>query len=245
MIRLKQVLLMLAFMACFPFAVYAEVGDPAQVMIPAGEYSLGSLYCEEEQGNADWCNDETPRKVKLDAFWIDKFEVSNADYRECFIAGVCEPSILHEDRPQDFNKPLQPVVFVNWQDARTYCSWRGGDLPTEEQWEAAAEGKKLGGAHFGQPYGNGFPENIGKFEPNSQGLYDMMGNVYEWTLHGSEEDSGAGKNKMVRGGAWSSPSHFLRTSDRVGKDPELRYSDVGFRCVKPTRRRATPGGNEQ
>ena len=232
MTRLKQILLMMVFMVCFPFQTYAESG-PAQVLILAGEYSLGSLYCEEEQGNAEWCSDEVPRKVKLDAFWIDKYEVSNADYRECFIAGVCEPLVLHDDRPQDFNKPRQPVVFVTWGDARTYCAWRGGDLPTGEQWEAAAEGKELGGAHFGQPYGNGAPENIGKFEANSHGLYDMMGNVYEWTKYSSDDSSGTSalKNKVVRGGSWSSPSHFLRPSDRVAKDPELRYSDVGFRCV--------------
>ena len=97
----------------------------------------------------------------------------------------------------------------------------------------AAEGKKLGGAHFGQPYGNGAPENIGKFEANSNGLYDMMGNVYEWTRYSSSDSSSTPtlKNKVVRGGSWSSPSHYLRTSDRVEKDPELRYSDVGFRCV--------------
>ena len=240
--RLKQILLLMIFMVCSPPVTFAEP-DAAQVLIPAGEYSLGSLYCEEEQGNADWCKDETPRKIKLDAFWIDKYEVSNANYRECFIAGVCEPSVLHDDRPQDFNKPRQPAVFVSWGDARTYCTWLGGDLPTEAQWEVAAEGKQLGGAHFGQPYGNGAPENIGKFEANSHGLYDMMGNVSEWTRYSSDDDSGAsaGKSKVVRGGSWSSASHFLRTSDRVAKDPELRYSDVGFRCVRSTRR----GPNEQ
>ena len=231
MILLKQVLFVMIFMVN-PLVTYAKP-DTAQVLIPGGEYSLGSLYCEEEQGNADWCKDETPRNLKLDAFRIDKYEVSNAKYQECFIAGVCEPLVLHDDRPQDFNKSRQPVVFVTWADARTYCAWREGDLPTEAQWEVAAEGKQLGGAHFGKPYGNGAPENIGKFEANSHGLYDMMGNVYEWTQYSSDDSSGTSalKNKVVRGGSWSSPSHFLRPSDRVAKDPELRYSDVGFRCV--------------
>ena len=219
---------LIAFVMFSPVKSFAA-SNVVQVLVPEGEYNVGSLYCEEEQGNADWCNDEVPRKVKLEAFWIDKYEVSNDDYRKCFIAGVCEPSVLHEDRPQDFNKPRQPVVFVKWENARTYCEWLGGNLPTEMQWEVAAEGERLGGAHFGQPYGNGAPEIIGKFEANSNGLYDMMGNVYEWTL---SEFSPAGKNKVVRGGAWNSAGHFLRTSDRVGKDSELRYSDVGFRCVK-------------
>ena len=212
-------------------SVYAESGD-SQVLIPGGKYNLGSYYCEEEQGNADWCSDEIPHKVELGQFWVDKYEVSNADYRECFIAGVCEPAVLHEDRPQDFNKPHQPVVFVSWEDAQTYCSWRGGKLPTEWQWEAAAQGERLGGAYFRQPYDKGFPEDTGKFTANSNGLYDMMGNVYEWTLDWYESTGGTGKNKVVRGGSWNSAGHFLRISDRVKKDPELRYSDVGFRCIK-------------
>ena len=212
-------------------SVYAESGD-SQVLIPGGKYNLGSYYCEEEQGNADWCSDEVPHKVKLGQFWMDKYEVSNADYRECFIAGVCEPAVLHEDRPQDFNKPHQPVVFVSWEDAQTYCSWRGGKLPTEWQWEAAAQGERLGGAYFRQPYDKGFPEDTGKFTANSNGLYDMMGNAYEWTLDWYESTGGTGKNKVVRGGSWNSAGHFLRISDRVKKDPELRYSDVGFRCIK-------------
>tara|TARA_B100000749_G_C18426773_1_gene466079 strand:- start:1020 stop:1721 length:702 start_codon:yes stop_codon:yes gene_type:complete len=212
-------------------SVYAESGD-SQVLIPGGKYNLGSYYCEEEQGNADWCSDEVPHKVELGQFWIDKYEVSNADYRECFIAGVCEPAVLHEDRPQDFNKPHQPVVFVSWEDAQTYCSWRGGKLPTEWQWEAAAQGERLGGAYFRQPYDKGFPEDTGKFTANSNGLYDMMGNAYEWTLDWYESTGGTGKNKVVRGGSWNSAGHFLRISDRVKKDPELRYSDVGFRCIK-------------
>ncbi|MCS5621915.1 MAG: formylglycine-generating enzyme family protein [Nitrospinaceae bacterium] len=232
--RFKHVLFGTVFFACLnvlPLSIHAEPGD-SQVLIPGGEYSLGSYYCEEEQSNADWCSDEVPRKVDLGPFWIDKYEVSNADYQECFIAGVCEPAVLHEDRPQDFNKPRQPVVFVSWEDARTYCNWRGGGLPTESQWEAAAQGQKLGGAYFGQPYGTGAPEDTGKFAANSNGLYDMMGNAYEWTSDGYDPTKGTGKNKVVRGGSWNSTGHFLRTSDRVEKDPELRYSDVGFRCIK-------------
>jgi formylglycine-generating enzyme required for sulfatase activity len=140
--------------------------------------------------------------------------------------------VLHEDRPSDFNKPRQPAVFVSWEDAQTFCAWRKGSLPTESQWEAAAQGQRLGGAFFRQPYGTGAPEQVGKFEANSNGLYDMMGNVYEWTLDWYGSDEGSKKDKVVRGGSWNSPGHYLRTSDRVKKDPELRYSDVGFRCVK-------------
>ncbi len=230
--RFKRTLVFIVCNLCLiilPLYAYAGQTDDLQVLVPGGEYNLGSYYCEEEQHNADWCSDEVPHKMELESFWIDKYEVTNADYQKCFVAGICEPIVLHEDRPQDFNKPQQPVVFVNWADAKTYCAWRKGKLPTEWQWEAAAQGKSLGGAYFFQPYGTAAPEDTGKFTANSNGLHDMMGNVSEWTY--SQYDS-SGKDKVVRGGSWNSPGHFLRISDRVKKDPELRYSDVGFRCIK-------------
>ncbi|MFQ5444183.1 MAG: formylglycine-generating enzyme family protein, partial [Nitrospinales bacterium] len=76
------------------------------------------------------------------------------------------------------------------------------------------------------------------------GLYDMLGNVYEWTLdwygpyetvtlQANPKGPPEGKEKVVRGGSWNSPPHFLRPSDRVGKWPDFRFSDVGFRCVVP------------
>lgn len=215
-----------------------------QVLVKGGVFEMGSHYCEEEQNNSDWCNDELPHKVRLDSFWMDKFEVSNSDYRKCFVAGACEPEVLHEDRPGDFNKGNQPVVFVTWKDAVTYCHWRSGRLPTEAEWEYAAKAKKPGGAHWNQPYGVGSPVPVGSFEPNSRSLHDMMGNVYEWTMdwYGPYTTTGIqnnplgpakGKDRVVRGGSWDSSDHFLRTSDRVAKDPDLRYSGVGFRCVKP------------
>ena len=61
-------------------SVYAESGD-SQVLIPGGKYNLGSYYCEEEQGNADWCSDEVPHKVELGQFWIDKYEITIAQYK--------------------------------------------------------------------------------------------------------------------------------------------------------------------
>ena len=230
--------------AFFSLCVSSPIYASEEVLIEGGDFEMGSLYCEEEQNNSDWCNDESPHKVKVDSFWINKHEVTNDQYRKCFLAGVCEPEVLHEDRPGDFNQKNQPVVFTTWKEALTYCKWRESRLPTEAEWEYAAKVEKLGGAHWNQPYGVGAPVPVGSFEPNSRGLYDVMGNVYEWTMdwYGPYENAeyqknplGAlkGKNKVVRGGSWDSLSHYLRTSDRIAKDPDLRYSGVGFRCVRP------------
>lgn len=218
----------------------------SQVMIEAGEFVMGDTYCADEQSNSDWCSDETPHKVRLDVYRIDTHEVTNADYQECFSSGECGPNALHEDRPQEFNQPKQPVVFVTWEDASTYCRWKGGRLPSEAEWERAAQGDNPGGAHFGKKYKQGAPKKVGELAPNSSGLYDMLGNVNEWTgdWYGPLETAGvsanpkgleSGKDKVVRGGSWNSPSHYLRASDRVFRSPELRYSDVGFRCVTPVK----------
>ena len=107
-----------------------------------------------------------------------------------------------------------------------------------------AKVEKLGGGHWNQLYGIGATVPVGSFKPNSHGLYDMMGNVYEWTMdwYGPYDIDGVqsnpsgpekGNEKVVRGGSWDALNHFLRTSDRVAKDPVLRYSGVGFRCVRP------------
>ena len=222
-----------------------EAGNNAnsQVVFQEGEFPIGSSYCAEEQKNYDWCADEIPHPVKLKAFGMDKHEVTNSEYMECFAEGVCNPNELHETRPNDFSGMKQPVVFVSWNDAQTFCKWRGGSLPTEVQWERAAQGDNPGGAHFKQMYNSGATVDVGGQRPNSNGLFDMMGNVYEWTFDwyapysldhvSNPKGPPEGKEKVVRGGAWHSPSHYLRGSDRVARPPEYKYSDVGIRCAYP------------
>ena len=223
--------------------VWANSLESKQVQIGTAEFVMGDPYCREEQSNSDFCADEIPHKVQLDGFLIDTHEVTNAEYTRCFIDGVCGPNELHEDRPKDLNRSNQPVVFVTWQDAETYCTWAKGRLPTEAEWERAARADHLGGAHFGKKYDQGSPREVGSLPPNSHGIYDMMGNVYEWNqdwygpyekvdIQKNPKGPEQGKDKVVRGGAWNSPNYFLRSSDRVVRSPELRYSDVGFRCAR-------------
>jgi len=222
--------------------VGAENNDVNKITFQEGEFTLGDLYCSEEQKNSDWCADETLHRVRLKGYSIDKYEVTNAEYLECFVEGVCGPNELHETRPKDFNGKNQPVVFVSWKEAQTFCKWRGGDLPTEAQWEHAAQGIYPGGAHFQQVYNSGSTNDVGGQRSNSNGLYDMMGNVYEWTrdwygpyplgpIVSNPKGPPEGKEKVVRGGAWHSPSHYLRISDRVARTPEYKYSGVGIRCA--------------
>ena len=213
------------------------------VKIDGGEFTMGDDFCRIEQANSDWCVDEIPHRVRLDGYSIHRYEVSNDEYYRCFKDGACSPNDLHEFRPKEFNGGKQPSVFVSWGQASDYCDWIGGRLPTEAEWEYAADNKILGGAHFGQKYDQGSPKPVGGLEFNSRGLFDMLGNVYEWTgdwygpyenLDNQVNPKGpkAGKEKVVRGGSWNSPAHYIRPTDRVSRIPEYRYSDVGFRCVK-------------
>jgi formylglycine-generating enzyme required for sulfatase activity len=140
--------------------------------------------------SAEALNDESPaHMVFLDPYFIDKYEVSNKDYGE-FIKAKGHPAPAYWDDPR-LNKPQQPVVGVNWEDARAFCESRGKRLPTEAEWEKAARGPE-GNLY---PWGNDFDPtrvNYGKNHDATMpvdshpegasyyGAYNMAGNVFEW-----------------------------------------------------------------
>jgi eukaryotic-like serine/threonine-protein kinase len=220
------------------------------VYVPAGTFKMGSDAGDDEQPVHD---------VTLDAFWIDRTEVTNAQYAACVAAKKCsEPSIKNSatqgsyyDEPQFASYPR---LFVTWDEAYRYCEWAGGQLPTEAQWEYAARGPD---AHR-FPWGNEAPtDQVLNYQRNVRdttavdsypsgaswvGALDMAGNAWEWVndwYAASYADSSqlnsagpaSGTTKVLRGGSWHNTDDYARSAFRGNLDPNTRYDDLGFRCV--------------
>ena len=140
-------------------------------------------------GYDDGESDEKPaHTVYLNAFYIDKYEITNALYQTCVDSSECDfPSNVDQ-----FNDPRfaeHPVVYINWIMAKTYCEWRGDRLPTEAEWEKAARGADSRtypwGEDIGKTYANydsNISTEVGKFKTVKvyYGAYDMAGNAWEW-----------------------------------------------------------------
>jgi formylglycine-generating enzyme required for sulfatase activity len=179
-----------------PATVTTDPKVPDMVFIPAGEFIMGSV---DEEVNAD---EKPAHKVFVNAFYIDRHEVTNSQYQK-FIRATGHPAPF-VDRPwaapYDWNgteypagKGNHPVVLVNWDDAAAFAHWIGKRLPTEAEWEKAARGGLVSKKYpFGDQiemshanFDKGFlRENtlqpVASFQPGGYGLYDMAGNVWEW-----------------------------------------------------------------
>ncbi len=222
------------------------------VLIPAGWFLMGS---PEGVGGSD---EHPQHKVWVDAFWIDRYEVTNAQYEKFMKAtGHSVPEFWNDD---DFNKPEHPVVGVSWDDAVAYAQWAGKRLPTEAEWEKAARGGLVGKRY---PWGDGISHYnanfegtegrdrwngtspVGSFPPNRYGLYDMAGNAWEWCAdwygynyyssspERNPKGPNIGKLRSLRGGGWGyNPDHVRVASRRYcyGR-PMYTVNHLGFRCA--------------
>ena len=197
--------------------------------------------------------------VTLDSFWVDRTEVTNAQYALCVADGACRESRL-ADNPA-YNGDDYPVAGIPWQDAQDYCAWAGGRLPTEAEWEYAARGSEgytypwgdefdcAGGNFWDKTSGcdDGFPEPapVGSFPEGISwcGALDMAGNVWEWVADAygtypaeaqvNPTGPASGSEGVLRGGSWGYHQPFVRTAYRYPVPPTANYLAVGFRCVVP------------
>jgi formylglycine-generating enzyme required for sulfatase activity len=228
--------------------------EPSMRAIPAGSFVMGSDSAEAEK---------PPHKVSLRAFRLSDHLATNKEY-SLFVAANpawskdrADPELRDESYLSDWGeggcpegKEDNPVAFVSFYAAQAYASWLGKRLPTEAEWECAARGGLVGKKYPGGDLMNDKLANLakqykgttaaGKFEPNGFGLFDMAGNLFEWTSDwygayssGEARDPAgppSGEYKVVRGGSWMSGAGALRVSARVDMEPQV-CGQVGIRLA--------------
>jgi formylglycine-generating enzyme required for sulfatase activity len=230
---------------------FIESDGVTMMFVPAGTFSMGSETSS---------NEKPIHAVSLGAYYIDKYEVTNAAYERCMDAGACQPpkQSRSSTRTAYYGNPEFsefPVIYVDWNMAKTYCEWRGDRLPTEAEWEKAARGADGRTYPWGDDvrcntanYRNckGDTTKVGSYLENVSpyGLYDMAGNVSEWVsdwYDGSYYQSSpasnplgpsSGQYRVLRGGSWYNMGIGVRSANRSYNTPDDINSYVGFRCAR-------------
>jgi len=226
------------------------------VWVPSGSFRFGaSLY------DRQIAVDELPAGSRdVAGFWLDRTEVTNAEYRRCVDAGQCTPPGKTEAY-DDPNQASHPVLWVSWYQASEFARWTGKRLPSEVEWERAVRAGS--GTRF--PWGDtwepdranifdtggsdrwGASSPVGFFAANAWGIHDLIGNAAEWvqdvyhTSYGGgprdgtpwEQETGPSveRRRVVRGGSYFDPPSKQRVSRRASRKPTEDHRTTGFRCA--------------
>jgi formylglycine-generating enzyme required for sulfatase activity len=252
------VVLLIFFQGIYSHPAHAqatvEIMLPEMVSLPGGCFEMGTLLMD-SRGN-------TPREVCLDAFAISAREITIGEFK-----GFLRSTGLPATSPAlEILAHELPVVNITWFDAMAYAQWLSkftGDhysLPSEEQWEYAAQAGNGPGTQFswgnqvginqancrdcGSQWANVTVAPAGSFPANALGLYDMHGNAAEWTLgcfHEQDERVerrvngerlSICRNAAVRGGSFRTSANRSRVWQRAGHDSTTGADDIGFRVVR-------------
>jgi eukaryotic-like serine/threonine-protein kinase len=214
------------------------------VLIPAGNFQMGS---PDEAGDQD---EHPQHQVYLDVFYIDKYLVTFGQYDK-----FCEATGRAKPDDDGWGRGMRPVINVTWDDANSYARWAGKRLPTEAEYEKATRGGTITTYFFGDDESqlgdyawyhensSGMTHPVGEKKPNPFGLYDILGNTWEWcsdfyednyyTVSPAKNPTGPDMGTLIclRGGSWNSFAYSSRSANRNGNLPQ--YNNIyGFRCAK-------------
>ena len=256
----------------WPYEIWLKEPRMELVLVPAGEFMMGTPDAEIEQARkapetAHARGEEGPQhRVQISKpFYLGKYEalVTAAQFRQIVDATICSIDAGAWLNPGPQPTDRAPTVCVKWIEVAAFCqelSKRCGvtvTLPTEAQWEYACragaqvqsqpeddlDGTRLGEYAWNEKNSGKDPCPVGQKKPNKLGLYDMIGNVWEWCAdwydgryyEGSPQTDppgpSAGQLRVMRGGSWRNPSHTQRVAYRGKQAPTARDSNIGFRCV--------------
>jgi formylglycine-generating enzyme required for sulfatase activity len=242
-----------------PCTVMREGPAPEMVLIPVGRFMMVSPASERER----WHDEGPVHRVTISQpFWLGRYPVTRAEYAEFVNEAGHEgddwkqAGFLQDDR--------HPVVNVSHTDAEAYVTWLSAKtgqtyrLPSEAEWEYAARAGTTTARYWGEAAGRpnqcarfsgefrdaGGTARVGSYYPNPFGLYDMLGNVWEWCAdawhgdyQGAPTDGSAwatnnSVRRVIRGGAWDNTERFVRAGYRFGFDPANRDDNLGFRLAR-------------
>lgn len=225
------------------------------ILIPAGVFTMGPGNAIDQAG--DTLDHGEPCRVGLDAFYIDKYPVTNMEYKRFVDATGHTPPSYWDGKKYPAEKARHPVIQVSWYDAKDYAQWAGKRLPTEAEWEKAARGPN----EYLFPWGNKFNPSlcntsesrvqdtvpVDAHSPEGDSFYgvgDVAGNAWDWTSShfrpypydakdGREQISDTGTGGRVRrGGSWFYGRDMCSSTIRyVSREPVYRSSATGFRCA--------------
>jgi formylglycine-generating enzyme required for sulfatase activity len=228
---------------------------PEMIVVPAGSFTMGSPATEDGHEPSE---DPQHHVTIAKPFAVSRYELTFADWDACVTYGDCAPDIADKG----FGRGRQALINVTWHDAQSYVAWlskmtgKPYRLLSEAEYEYAARGGTQTAYPWGDEIGeantncNGCgsqwdfrqPAPIASFAPNRFGLYDMVGNVWEWVedcdhrnYSGAPEDGSAWieggdcSGRIVRGGSWIDPPELIRSGTRDVRPTDFRFSNYGFR----------------
>lgn len=221
------------------------------VSVPGGTFTMGTPTTEAERGS-----DERQHVVTVSDFKISKYEITFEQYD-----AFCKATKRKKPSDEGWGRKNRPVMNVTWHDAKAFAEWMGCRLPTESEWEYACRANTTTPFNTGEnlkttqanyngnfPYKN-FPRGkylkktmpVGSYEPNSFGIYDMHGNVYEWCsdwygqyppeAQTDPKGPATGKFKVFRGGGWNFLARICRSGYRDYFYPDRADLHIGIRLV--------------